>query len=138
MSANIGADSDSELRSQVRAITQYDDSDISTEDMKSQVSIAKLRLKNKTDVDVTDVDPFYSDDGLTQALLFTTCILAKGTVENIALDRWNVGDVMIEAYEAGSSNDQQFQHWAELVNEGLQASEISTAGPLPNVTNSFP
>lgn len=138
MSVNVGADTDAELRDQVRSLTNYDQSELSTEDLKTELSVAKLVIKNRADVDMTKSEPFYNDDGLTQALLFTTCIFAKAGVENIALDRWNVGDINIETWDVGDASAQQFKKWNTLVAEGLKASDVSTAGPLLNVTNSFP
>lgn len=138
MTVNVGVADDSELKEVVRSITNYDSTQLPSDDLDNQITVAKLRIKNKTQIDLTASDPFYSDDGITQALLFTTCIFAKSTVENIAADRWTVGEVNIETFDVGDRNAQQFLKWAELVAEGLQASEVEDEMPQLNVTNSFP
>ena len=133
-------DDDSDLKEMVRGLTHYGDNaeELPDSDLETQIRVGKLRLKNKTDIDLTGDEPFYSDDGIAQALLFTTCILAKCAVENYSVDRWDIGVAQIEVREAGDADQVQFQQWAELVAEGLHASDENTSGPLPKVTRSFP
>jgi len=130
---------DSELKQMVRGLTHYADHEEELPDdvLETQIKVSKLRLKNKTNIDLEGGN-FYDDDGIAQALLFTTCILAKCAAENYSIDRWDIGGSHIEARYAAEPDQIQFQQWAELVAEGLKNSEETTAGPLPRVTRSYP
>jgi hypothetical protein len=130
---------ESELKSLVRTLTGYDNNTVSNDDLENHIQIAQLRLTNKVDLDTsTSGDPFYDDIGLSQALLFTTALFTKAEVENVSVDSWDVGDVFIETRRAGDDEQAQFQQWAEYVREGIQSSDVTDIGPLPNVSHSYP
>lgn len=129
----------SELKALVRTLTGYNSQTLSDSDLDNQIQIAKLQLANKVDLDPSLAgNPFFDDLGLSQALLFTTAIFVKAEVENVSVDSWDVGDVFIRTTRAGDDEQAQFQQWAEYVREGIQASEVTDIGPLPNVTHSYP
>lgn len=124
-------DDDSDLKSLLRDITGYDEADISTTELESQIRIAKLRIKLKSGS--TD---FYSDDGLSLALFGASAITAKSTAENYAVDSWDVGAASIDVRNAGSEEQQQFTDWAQLVKEGLMAAD-SSKKVLPSITKTY-
>ena len=123
---------DADLKEMVRSITDYDREHLDDPTLDMQIRAAKLRVKNEA-----DSSKFYEDDGLSQALLYTTAILAKCAAENYSLDRWNLGDAQIEARYAGDSDQAQFAHWAEMAAEGIRSSEEASVQPTPEFTNTF-
>lgn len=112
---------DSELKDFVRAITQYSTSDIGSTDLDTQVKIAKMRIKN----DVGS-ESWYSDEGLGQALTYTTCIVTKTSLENAYLDSWSVGDQSMTVRDATEEDSAQLQDWNEAILDGLEASSVTS------------
>lgn len=113
--------SDSELRTAVRAQTQYEDS--SKELPQSELDTLVERAKHRLYLETND-SSWYSDSGLGLALLGYTCMRAKSAMENIPLDSYSLGDEDV-SFDADDEMDSiQMQMWAEDVRAGLDASAV--------------
>lgn len=114
---------DSEAREMIRGLTLYEDTsdELPQSDLDTQLSIAKMQLKNET-----GSEDFYSDEGLGQALVATTAILAKAAVENYSITRWDVGSESIDVSGAGDDAQAQFQQWASMAADGVASSSSSS------------
>jgi len=112
-----------DVREYVRQVTDYDDTELGVADLDGQIDIAEMVVYNRT-----SSDAFYHDVGLGQALVFTTAILAKVSMENYSVTRWNIGDQYIDAGSDGAT-DQQIQQWNEMVRQGITNSNETPSGP---------
>lgn len=128
--------SETEALELVRGLTLYEDSsnELPTDDLKTHLKIAKMRLFTKT-----GSDSFYSDDGLGQALVATTAIIAKSAIENYSIDRWDLGQGEIDVRNAGDEDVSQFAQWAQMAAEGISSSDTSTRSstPIPSNTAAY-
>ncbi len=126
--------SDSDLREYFRALTLYDDTadEIQKSTLNTQISVAKLKLKNEA-----NSTEWYSDSGLGQALLGTVLILGKAAIENYSVSRWDLGDAEIDVSGASDSEQVQFEEWATLVSDGLKASNVDSGTQTPQFTKTF-
>lgn len=117
----------------VRSLTFYEDSpdEITKSELQSHLRIAKMRLKTKT-----GSDNFYTDDGLGQALVASTAIVAKSAVENYSIDRWDLGAGEIDVSNAGDEDVLQMSQWAEMAADGIASSSSSTKNQSPTNINS--
>jgi len=124
---------DADTRQLVRALTQYEDNtdELPRSELDTHIRLAKMRLQTQT-----DKSDFYKIDGLGQALVATTAILAKAAVENYSVDRWDLGVGTIDVGSAGDGDVVQFSEWASMAAEGLAdaglnsntATNINSAG----------
>jgi len=116
-------DSDADTLSLVRALTLYEDStdEVTQSELQTHLRVAKMRLKTKT-----DSDSFYVDDGLGQALVATTAIVAKAAIENYSVDSWDLGAGSIDVSGAGDTDNAQFNEWAQMAAEGIASSSTVT------------
>jgi len=107
---------DADTRQLVRALTQYEDNtdELPRSELDTHIRLAKMRLQTQT-----DKSDFYKIDGLGQALVATTAILAKAAVENYSVDRWDLGVGTIDVGSAGDADVVQFSEWASMAAEGL-------------------
>lgn len=140
MPSNYTPTSDAEVESVVRAITGYDDSELPSKQFQTLLDLTKLTLVNETNLSSTqgNDDPWYSDDGLGQALVFTAAIRTKVAVENYSVDRWDFGDQTLDVRGAGDADQIQFQEWMERANDGLDASnKADDDTPIPSNTSSY-
>ena len=113
--------SDAELKTAVRADTQYDDSDdeLSDTDLDTLINRAKQRLYLKT-----DSTEWYSDSGLGMALFGYSCMRVKSAMENIPLDSYSLGDEDVSFDTDDPDNSLQLETWADDVRVGLETSSI--------------
>lgn len=111
--------SDADLKTVVRGLTMYEDTtdELPESDLDTQIRAAKIKLDSQ--VESTD---WYSDNGLSKALLGATLIYAKCAVENYSITRWDIGGSYIDVSGKGDTDVPQFNEWAKLVSEGLQES----------------
>lgn len=133
--ASYSITGDADLKTKVRGLTLYEDTadELDATTLSTQIDIAKLRVKNKT-----DSDSWYSDDGLGQVLLGVTAILAKNAMENYSVSSWSIGDQVIDVNGAGDRDQSQFEDWNDMVLEGLQATNVTIdTGPSPSNTSSY-
>jgi len=116
----------------IRGLTLYEDSpdELTTSELETHLRIAKMRLKTKT-----DSDNWYSDDGLGQALVATTAIVAKAAVENYSITRWDLGIGEIDVSGAGDEDNAQFSQWASMASEGIAASDNGSALSATNINS---
>lgn len=120
---------DSELKTAVRADTQYDDSEdeLSDTDLETLINRAKQRLYLQT-----DSTEWYSDSGLGLALFGYACMRVKSAMENIPLDSYSLGDEDVSFDTDDVDDSLQMQMWAEDVSTGLDASTVdATNARLP-------
>jgi|APHM01.1.fsa_nt_gi hypothetical protein len=115
--------SNAELRRFVRTITNYERADVSNSELDTHIKLAKLRIKNETNS--TD---FFTDDGLAQAVLFTTAILVKSAVENYSVSGYIVGGQEIDVSDVSAPDSAQFQTWSTLISDGLESSAQTVRG----------
>lgn len=125
-------ESDEKLKLIVRSLTSYSENEDELPEpvLDAQVSAAKLRLKNKT-----GSTAWYSDDGLSQALLGYTCILAKNSVENYSVSSWTLGDEEIDVSGVREEDAPQYIFWNELIYEGLKSTEATTTSQNVGLRN---
>ncbi len=103
--------SDSELKSAVRTLTQYDEDILSAEDLDGIAQNGKRQLALRA-----DVSDFYGDRGIAVALLGMTSALAKGAVENSPVRVDNVGpnDVTFRTSDGSSLQLGQYEEMTQL------------------------
>lgn len=131
MSVSFAPSTDSDVRRQVRALTDYadDPDELPQSKLDDIIEIAKLRLYNEV-----DSDNFYEDAGLGQALVATTAILAKARVENFSVSSWSIGDQTIDTSTVADSDAVQFKEWNQMHLDGLDASSESGSAVPRNTT----
>ena len=112
--------SDNELKAQVRADTQYEDSldELPESTLDAIISTAKLRVEMKT-----GSTAWYSDPGLGLVLLAYTCMRTKAAVENVVIEEYQLGNQRVRTRNVDPETNQQIQQWAEDVIIGLNASD---------------
>jgi len=127
--------SDTDLKEVVRALTLYDDTEdeLPASTLDTQVRAAKIKLSTKLDTDPTD---WYSDSGLSTALLGATLILSKCAVENYSITRWDVGGQYIDVSGNGDTDTPQLNEWNTLIADGL-ADAGSHSSQVPSFTKTY-
>jgi len=112
---------DADAKQLARGLMLYDDTpdELPSTELDTHLRIAKMRLKTKT-----GNNNFYTLDGLGQALVATTAILSKTTVENYSVDSWDIGVGEIDVSGAGDEDVVQFSQWADMAAEGLTSEGI--------------
>jgi len=113
----------SDVRQYVRRVTDYDDTELTAADLDGHIDVAEMVVYNRT-----SSDAFYRDVGLGQAVVFTTAILAKVSMENYSVTRWNIGDQYIDAGSDGAV-DEQIRQWNQMVRDGITNSDETPSGP---------
>lgn len=113
---------ETELREAIRGETQYDENNISTEDLNTVVDSAKRVLALRADT--TD---FFADRGITTALLGIACAKAKGAVENSPVRVDNIGsnDVTFRTSDGSSLQLGQYESMTRL---GLSNTSVTDEG----------
>lgn len=124
---------DSDLKDVVRALTLYEDSQDELPDAKLDAQIRGAKIKLSTKVDSTN---WYSDSGLSTALLGTTLIYAKCAVENYSITRWDIGGQYIDVSGANDTDQPQFNEWAAMVADGLADSD-AYENNVPSFTKTY-
>lgn len=140
MPSDFAPTTDGDVKTTVRHLTGYDGTELSDAEFSTLLDLTKLTLVNETSVtsDEGDNDVWYTDNGLGQALIFTTAIRAKATVENYSVDRWDFADQQIDVRGAGDPDQVQFQRWMKGAANGLDASsEYEDDDPTPSNTASY-
>lgn len=114
---------DSELRQRVRDLTSYEDTadELPQTQLEGIVDSAKSRLELET-----GTDQWYSDDGITFALVAYTCMRSKAAVENVPLASYSIGDEQVSFDGDEPEDSAQYQQWAEDVRIGLDASDADS------------
>lgn len=132
MSTSPSIDSLSDLRARVRATTLYEDSpdELPQSDLDSLIENAQLRLSNRT-----GSTNWYSDNGLSQALLYASAIEAKASLSNFTVTRWDIGAGEIDVSGASDTDQAQFQLWADWVAQGLSSSDSEDVASTSYPTN---
>ncbi len=127
--------SDIDLKDVVRSLTMYEDSrdELPESDLDSQIRAAKIRLSTKLDQDPTD---WYSDNGLSTALLGTTLILAKCAVENYSITRWDIGGQYIDVSGKGDTDTPQLNEWNQMIADGLEDADMYST-QVPSFTKTY-
>lgn len=130
---NIYPVDEADAKSLVRGLTLYEDSpdELPSDDLDTHIRIAKMRLKTET-----GSSDFYTDDGLGQALVATTAIIAKAAIENFSVDRWDIGQGEIDVSGSGDTDNAQFGQWAQMASDGISESSTSTKSSAPTPSNS--
>lgn len=120
-------DTDDELKTIVYSGTSYEDSP--DELPESQLDIIIEQAKAKVEL-TTQSDSWYADDGLGFALAAYTKMRAKSAVENIGLSNYSLGAEDVSFHHADPDESLQLEQWAEDVNDGLDASNVTESGNL--------
>lgn len=127
---------DDDLYSRVRSETQYAETsdELDQPTLLTLVENAKYELDVKAGVSSSD---FYSDKGVTLALLGLTCIKAKASVENITVNGWTIGggDVSVEVDDP-DAEDYNFARFEAMMNDGLVESDTASGSSFPTNINS--
>lgn len=115
---------DAELKTAVRAETQYEDTtdELPDSDLDTLVERAKAKVELET-----GSSKWYSDDGLGFALVAYTCMRAKAAMENATIERYTLGDHSVTVHNADPDTSQQIQQWGDDVRTGLNASSADTS-----------
>lgn len=113
---------DDDLKSAVRAETQYDDNRLPTDDLSGLLKSAKRVLALKA-----NVTSFYDDRGLAVALLGIVCAKSKGAVENSPVVVENVAGQDV-TFRASDGSSIQLGEYEEMTRLGLAESESTDAG----------
>ena len=124
---------DAETRNFVRALTDYDDNadELPQLLLETQLKICKMGLHNKY-----DIDDFYADSGITQALVAGTAIKCKLAVENYSVSSWTVGDQSIDVSGVRDTDVPQLQSWQSMYQDGIATSD-ETASRVPQNTADY-
>lgn len=120
-------DTDGELKEIVYDGTSYEDSP--DELPESQLDTIVEQAKAKVEL-TTGSSNWYSDDGLGFALAAYTKMRAKSAVENIGLSNYSLGAEDVSFHHADPDESLQLEQWAEDVNDGLDASNVTESGNL--------
>jgi len=120
--ASYDITSDSEAKNAVRRLTQYSDSDISTNDLDGVLSDAKREIALRA-----EATNWYSDRGLGHALVGMTAALAKGAVENSPVRIDNIGPNDV-TFRTSDGDSLQVAKYEDMVQRGLAESDETTAG----------
>jgi len=130
--ANLYPVDDADAQTLVRGLTLYEDNsdELPASDLSTHLRIAKMRLNTKT-----DSSEFYSDNGLGQALVATTAIVAKAAVENYSITRWDLGVGEIDVSGAGDEDVAQFSQWASMAAEGIANSKEGGSQSATNINS---
>jgi hypothetical protein len=120
-------ETDDELKTIVYSGTSYEDSP--DELPESQLDIIIEQAKAKVEL-TTESDSWYTDDGLGFALAAYTKMRAKSAVENIGLSNYSLGAEDVSFHHADPDESLQLEQWAEDVNDGLDASNVTESGNL--------
>lgn len=123
MSFDINNDTD--LKQRFRSITGYQDNSDEITSSELDTLIKQMKFDIKTEYNTSN---FYSDDGVTMALLYTTCIFGKARIENYSVSSYNIGSESISVMDASPEDSAQFQHWAERVKVGIDSSSSLGGG----------
>ncbi len=113
--------SDSELRSRVRSLTDYNDNkdELTKSDLKDIVDQSKMDIEVET-----GISNFYSDISVTQILIYTTCINSKIQVENHSVRRFVLGDeIDVESRNATEDDLVQYQRWNRKIEKAMNSSD---------------
>lgn len=133
-SSTFTVSDDSDIKTYVRALTNYSDSkqELPDQQLKVQIALGKQRLQTKYGV---SEDTYSSDDSLAQALIYGVAIYCKGTVENYSVGSWDFGDEGIEARDVPPEDSVQLNQWSVVVEDSLSDSPNTDAmGGLPRST----
>jgi len=140
MPSEYSPTSDADVETTVRALTGYETDELDASRFQSLLDLTKLTLINETSVDPStgDDEPWYDDEGLAQAVLFTTAIRVKCAVENYSVDRWDFGDQTLDVRGAGDADQVQFERWMVAAANGIDASAVAEDDtPSPSNTASY-
>lgn len=127
--------SDNDVKSAVRAETQYEDN----EDELPEVDLTLLieRAKHRVSLETGSTD-WYTDSGMGMVLIAYTCMRAKAAVENAAIVSYSLGDESVQLRNADPETSQQIQQWADDVRVGLEASSVDASQRLkPRNSSSY-
>jgi len=127
--------SDTDLKDVVRALSMYEDTDdeLPASTLDTQLRAAKIKLSAEIGKDPTD---WYSDSGLSTALLGTTLILSKCAVENYSITRWDVGGQYIDVSGKGDTDTPQLNQWNQMIADGLSKSSVAES-QVPSFTKTY-
>ena len=126
---------DAELKSQVRDITSYEDTqdELPSDQLDGIVDRAKARMELET-----GSDQWYNDDGLGFALVAYTAMRAKASIENVPLASYSIGDEQVTFDDDDIEDSAQYQQWADDVRVGLDASSLDeSSGPVLRNSTSY-
>lgn len=94
------ATDDASLKTEVRAITDYDSGILTTSDLQEVLNIAKEELRaNKNDGSLD----FYGDIRAERTLFWLTCIFAKVKTGEIDGATFEISELQVESEEGGNS-----------------------------------
>jgi len=124
--ASFDITSEAELKTAIRARTQYNESELSADDIEAQIHDAQRDLLLQTGIEEAD---FYSDRGVTQALLGMACVKSKGAVENSPVVTKNLAGEDV-TFRTSDGSSLQVTEYEQMVQQGLANSEAADeAGP---------
>lgn len=117
--------SDAELRQRVRDKTSYEDTtdELPQSQLDGIIADAKSRIELES-----GVTSWYTDHGVTVALVAYTCMRAKAAIENVPLASYSVGDEQVSFDDDDIDNSAQYQQWAEDIKVGLENSDEDIDG----------
>lgn len=127
--------SDSDVKTAVRAETQYADNVDELPD--SELSTLIERAKHRVALE-TGSTAWYSDSGMGLVLIAYTCMRAKAAVENAAIVSYSLGDESVQLRNATPETSQQIQQWADDVRVGMSASSVDSSSRIkPRNTSGY-
>lgn len=133
MAKSFDITTDEELTARVRSETSYEN----TPDELPQAQLDEIieGAKHKTFLE-TGQDTWFSDSGLGFALAAYVKMRAKASVENFAIQNYNLGDQQVTTRNADPDDSQQIQQWADDVATGLEnSSDVTSTGGDPTISN---
>lgn len=129
--------SDDELKTVVRADTDYSDNEDELPEGRLDVLVERAKARLQMETGVADGE-WYSDDGLGFALAAYACMRAKASVENISMSSYSIGEEEVVFSNATPEQSQQLQQWAEDVSAGLDYSDADEdTGKMPRNTADY-
>lgn len=127
--------SDSDVKTAVRAETQYADNVDELPDAELTTLIERAKHRVALETGSTD---WYTDSGMGLVLIAYTCMRAKAAVENAAIVSYSLGDESVQLRNATPETSQQIQQWADDVRVGMSASSVDSSSRIkPRNTSGY-
>ena len=127
--------SDADVKTAVRAETQYEDNADELPD--SELDTLVERAKHRVSLE-TGSTAWFTDSGMGMVLIAYTCMRTKAAVENASIVSYSLGDESVQLRNADPDTSQQIQQWADDVAVGLNASSADASSRLkPRNTSGY-
>jgi hypothetical protein len=112
---------DSELQTDVRDLTSYNDS---PDELPATQFDGIIRSAKRTLYVKTGSDKWYDDTAYGNALVMMAALKAKEAVENVNIDSYGIADESLSFHNADPDDSQQIRSWSGELNESLEKSDV--------------